>query len=1186
MRNMFKREKVALLIIFLGVIFSNSAGGQLTINEICASNTDVITDGTGEFGDWFEILNTGEDAINLGGYSVSDTETDPDPWHFPEYTLLPGEYLIVFASGKEISLLPTYWQTVIDHGEQWKYTIPHSGTSSGWREKGYDDSGWESGATGIGYGDSDDATIVSPTLSVFLRKSFLVENPVDLTGFMFHVDYDDGFVAYLNGTEVARVGVSGNPPAYNRTAYQGREAVMYRGGAPQSFDLQDRLDLLQQGENVLAVQVHNVSGGSSDLTIIPFLSLRSSDRYGTISPEIQDLNNTYFHTDFRLDAHGDHLYLWDPAGQLIDSSSFSYMESNHSVGRTTSDPDKWGIFDSPTPCGPNSSTHYQDYINELPLFSRSGGRFSATFQLSMTSSNPSDDIYFTLDGSMPDLQSQRFTAPIAVNDDAIIRARILRTGFVPGRTISHTYFRGVNHQLPVVCVSTDPENLWDFETGIYVHGPGAESEFPHFGANFWMDWEKPAHVEVYDQEGNLAFHLDAGIKIYGNWMRALEQKSLAIFARRMYGTGKIVYPLFDDREYSEFEAFVIRNSGNDWFGNDFESGTMYRDLLMTRLVRNMDVEHPAGRPAIVYLNGEYWGIQNMREKLNEHFVASNGQVDPEQVNLLENNQQPMHGDPSHYANLISYMNSHDISREAYYGYVKTQMDIQNFINYQVAQIFFDNRDWPGNNIKYWRPETPNGKWRWILYDTDFGFGLWNPDHVYRNTISFATEEDGPGHPNPPWSTFLLRKLLLNQEFKEQFINSFADQINTSFIADSVIVLIDQMRDAIDEEMYDHVDRWGGSYQQWLHQTNALADFARIRPSWMKNYIKSTFSLQSKQQLLLKVSDPAAGFIRLNSIHIRDFPWEGTYFQGNSVKITAIPMTGYRFTGWSGDLSGSEPQIQLDLSSYTTLEAHFEMDILGESPVVINEICYKQAPGSDSEDWVELHNWSDQYVDISEWVVKDDDDLHSYRIKQGSLLPPGGYQVVCRNLAAFVSVYPSVGKYEGEMGFGFSSNGESVRLYNSQLQLVDSVNYGVSEPWPVIPSGSGYTLALVDPESDNSLPESWQLSEHPLGTPGQNNSMALETDPPLAPDLGNLLFQNMPNPFSAGTRIVYYCSSPQPVRITIHDMKGQLVKLISDGILDSGYHEFEWIPAQGKEGVYLLRAESSGTVHTTKMIKLK
>lgn len=277
---------------------------------------------------------------------------------------------------------------------------------------------------------------------------------------------------------------------------------------------------------------------------------------------------------------------------------------------------------------------------------------------------------------------------------------------------------------------------------------------------------------------------------------------MAIFKRNKYDTKKIDYQIFPDKAIDHFEAIVLRNSGNDW------TSTMFRDAMMQYLIKdNMDIEIQAYQPAIVYLNGEHWGIHNIREKINEHFIAANRNVDSEKIDLLENDGVVINGDNTDYNSLIEFLKDNDVQESDNYAYVKDQMDIDNFMNYMVAQIYFDNTDWPGNNVKYWRLNDTKSKWRWIIYDTDFGFGMYNPNACSNNTLEFATEENGPGWPNPPCSTFLLRTLLENETFRHSFINHFADHLNTTFTATRVNEFIAQMKAGIEPEMIRHRQRW-------------------------------------------------------------------------------------------------------------------------------------------------------------------------------------------------------------------------------------------------------------------------------------------------------------------------------------------------------------------------------------------
>ncbi|MCK4747565.1 MAG: chitobiase/beta-hexosaminidase C-terminal domain-containing protein, partial [Bacteroidales bacterium] len=451
-------------------------------------------------------------------------------------------------------------------GDDWKYILPDANTPSDWRNPGFDDSSWNTGPSGFGYGDNDDATVIPTTISLFLRKGFYVEEPSKVSGCILHMDYDDGFAAFINGNEVAKSGISGNPPGYNTTASSGREATMYSGGEPRRFDLTNHTDLLLQGENVIAVQAHNVSGTSSDLSAIPFISLQIPQKPVDLPPVILNLTNTHFHTNFKLDADGDSLYLTNPEGIILDSVYISGMNVNHSYGRKEHEQNKWVVFETATPGSPNNTPFFEGYVEEPPNFSVPGGRFTAPFQLSISALNPGDTIYYSLDGTEPTIHSLMVQDPLEVSSNMVVRARIIRSGFVPGRIITNTYFTGSDNHLPVITISTDPYNLWDHYDGIYVAGPNAENDFPYFGANFWQDWERPAHIELYDDDGNRTINMDAGIKIYGGWTRGHPQKSMAIYARSKYGTKKIETQLFEDKPIYEFESFIIRNSGNDWFG--------------------------------------------------------------------------------------------------------------------------------------------------------------------------------------------------------------------------------------------------------------------------------------------------------------------------------------------------------------------------------------------------------------------------------------------------------------------------------------------------------------------------------------------------------------------------------------------------------------------------------------------
>ncbi|MCB9000314.1 MAG: lamin tail domain-containing protein, partial [Bacteroidales bacterium] len=193
------------LLILPLLFLVNPLNSQIVINEYSSSNSKVVQDEDGDFPDWIELYNPTDIDVHLGGFHLSDNATSLFKWTFPDITLNQKSYMLVFASGKDRSLPPLSYRTIIDIGSTWNYLIPTSDIGTSWRNIGYDASGWSSGPSGFGYGDNDDATVLNSfIISVFVRKEFEVSNLNDVADFVLSIDYDDSFVAFINGKEIAR----------------------------------------------------------------------------------------------------------------------------------------------------------------------------------------------------------------------------------------------------------------------------------------------------------------------------------------------------------------------------------------------------------------------------------------------------------------------------------------------------------------------------------------------------------------------------------------------------------------------------------------------------------------------------------------------------------------------------------------------------------------------------------------------------------------------------------------------------------------------------------------------------------------------------------------------------------------------------------------------------------------------
>lgn len=1194
------KVKRNILCLLLAVIFFTETYSQdVVINELMGNNTMTLPDEDGDYSDWIELYNKSLTSVHLQNYGLSDSRTNLFRWMFPNISLSPGEFLLIYASGKNKSALVIHLETVINWGDEWKYFVGNSPPPADWKSVSFDDSGWLAGPSGFGYGDGDDSTNVGPPdpftpgpISVFIRKKFMVADTSEIKGILLHVDYDDAFVAYLNDIEIARenIGYIGTPPAFNQFANSAHEAKLYRGILPDLFRI-DR-HLLQNGENVLALQVHNEQLYSSDLTLIPFLSFEMS----AIPPnprgpaQILQLQVPNLHTNFQLRSTGENVYLTNSAGVLLDSVNSGYQPQDISRGRQPDGSNNWYMFSQPTPGSSNNTPGYQEFA-ESPQFSLSAGIYDNPVQITLTSVTPQATIFYSLDGTTPSDTCLLYTGPIIIDSTTVLRARTFAPGYLPSPTVTQTYFINQQYTLPIVSLATDPANFFDWESGIYVMGPNASPDYPHFGANFWKDWEKPVHIEFFEPDGTPGFSIDAGVQIFGSWSRLYPQKSLSIFARDRYGYPEINYQIFSTKSISEFQAIVLRNSGQDW------GKTFFRDAMMHTMVAETDIDIQAYRPAVVFINGKFWGIHNIREKMNEHYLASNHGVDPDNIDFVEQDTV-RHGDASHYHMLLSFVSTEDLTIPANYNYVTTLMNVDNFMDYILSVLYFANPDWPWNNVRCWRPRTPDGKWKWMLYDMDYAF---HAGHLGPDANTFAemrNQQNG--------TTILFFNLLDNQTFREDFINRFADHLNTTFDSSQVLQIIDQMQSGIEEAMPYHIARWQYSFvgpwwlgksidsmDEWYSHIEVTREFARLRGDFMRQHIINEFQLfdGGVGVVHLNVSPAGSGFLKINHLLLNNFPWSGKYFPSVPINLIAIAKPGYRFKEWSGLSAPAVPNIRIPFNDQQTITAVFELDTLQTSSVVINEINYHSAPTFETEDWVEFYNSTQTTLDISGWQFKDSQDDHIFTFPAGTILPVDGYIVICRDTTAFTQYFPYVTNRLGNMGFGLSSNGELIRLYNAQGNLIDSLTFGVTSPWPTQPNGNGPTLALKNPFLDNSLPESWAASSN-HGTPGELNDVyiKIENSQLTIPDKF-YLEQNYPNPFNSSTRISFILPERGKVKLEVYDMLGRLVKTILDKDISAGKMVIDWdgtddLDRLVSSGIYFYRIQADGFQSIRKMLLIR
>ncbi|MEJ2544618.1 MAG: CotH kinase family protein [Calditrichaceae bacterium] len=1152
------------IFVFIILFFILSAKGQeVVINEIMASNSYTLSDEDGDYQDWIELYNEGTDTTSILDWGLSDESGEPFKWIFPDVSLIPGQYLVLFASDKNRREWVAYWDNIIDQGDSWRYFPGTSEPPANWNSSDFDDSSWETGNSGFGYGDGDDQTELSAgILSVYLRKTFVIEDIQDVVSAVLHIDYDDGFVAYLNGVEFARanIGEEGIPPSFNQGTNTDHEAQMYQGSKPDAFSITDWRDYLVSGKNVVAIQVHNINSGSSDLTCIPFFSIGLN--YIPDDPEephdILKLDSTRLHTNFKLSAQGESIYLTKSDSSLADSISFGSIPADHSYGRQPDGDSSFYYFETSTPGSSNTTKGYLKFA-EVPVFSHESGFYDATLELSLENSNPELTVYYTLDGSDPDTNSTEYTGAISVSETEVLKARSFKDDYLPSSIIVKSYFINESTDLPVVSLVSDPDG---------------------------MDWEREASIEFFEENKQLGFSENVIIAIFGGWSRMHPQKSFSVKFKSNRGKNELHYPLFPEFDITTFKSFLLRNSGNDFWN------THIRDAFMQALIKDLDIDYLEYRPAVTFINGEYWGIYNIREKLSEHYVANRHNVDPDNIDMLENDASVIHGDAVHYNTFINYIDNNDMTTDSSYNFVNKMIDLDNCLLYYAFEMYINNRDWPGNNLKYWRERTENGKWRWLVYDTDFGFNLYGSDEHNENPITFALNDDpNQGWPNPDWSTLIMRRLLENPVIQNKFINLFADLLNTNFKTDKVVSIINEYAGHIANEIDKHRSRFGVGGEG----TGRMIEFAEKRPDNMRNFIRNYFGSGNDGNLTINSTD--GGKVILNSLSFSstELPWTGTYFQNNAVQLTAVSEPGYKFTGWTGSVFSEDKQLSFEITANSTLNAHFEKNPL-PSQLVINEINYNSSDEFDPEDWIEIFYNGDENLDISGLIIKDERDTNDFVIPNATFLEPGDYLVFCRDTSSFKSFFPEVDNVIGNLNFGLNGSSDMVRICNHEGHLIDSVAYMDSTPWPTGADGLGPTLELLNPFRDNSIAENWSASDG-HGTPGAVNSVytSIENDETYYLPDKFTLSQNYPNPFNPTTTISYsvraYHDMPlQHVELSVYNVLGQKISTLVSEKQRAGYYKMKWDASQFSSGIYFYRliidSGNEQIIKTKKMMLLR
>jgi len=904
----------SLLILFI----SSFSFGQLVINEGSNKNYSVLADEDGDYEDWIEIYNSGTTAIDLFNYSLSDNST-PGEWFFPHQIIQPNEYIIVFCSEKNRFASTPFTNVLIDSTFQ---------PQPGWNTHYFTTPFYWDGVSNIvlnlcTYNSFYECnSIHSQSATNFNSATIALNYPGSACGFSGGSNAQQRpnirFNSSIIGTGTIQNGYYDYPSAYSNWYEGARQQYLYSAS-----------ELISAG-----LSPGNIDSLSFDViatcpTSLQFIELSMSNTgINSLSPNFVPATGNFHHTNFKISSTGETIKLYNPSGTVVSALNVNCGPGyDISVGHFLDASGTLKRFSSPTPGISNNNSIPSDGYAAAPVFSISSGIYTSPISVSIADpNNPAATIYYTLDGSDPNENSTLWNGtPIYIFQSKILRARSYMNGLIPSTISSTSYLFNVHHTTPIISVISDPQNLF---------GPSGMFDNPS------LDLLKNASIDYFDStlNHNLLFSRRAGIIMDGGWgSRGLPQRPFRIkFDDGVLGQGPISGFIIPDRtNRNQYSDFMLRNGSNQYLI------LPHKDAAQTKMMGDgTNNYYSAWRPASVYINGEYWGLYELREKFNtEMFEIYDGAIE-NTIEILGSSAQygfqlrAIEGDVQNFYNsynLFSQINPLDTN---FWTQADQYFDMIYYNDYIIGELWMNNADWGFNynNLKIYRSNATNYSWRYILMDLEYGL-LPNPSNDFScgydllgQLINWPSTDPGNPHFNIFW------KGLQNDRFKNYFINRFADQMNTVYLPSRLLEIENDMFNRTVSEMANEYERWGDPNNVQA-QVDAFYQYHLIfqedlvcRPENMRNHIQTNFNLSQQVQVELDVFPSNGGKINISTISPDSYPWNGIYFDGVPIQIEALAMPGYQFSHWesNGLITDTTNAIFLDTLTNNSVNfiAHF------------------------------------------------------------------------------------------------------------------------------------------------------------------------------------------------------------------------------------------------------------------------
>lgn len=754
-----------------------NAQSDLVISEVVMSNSGMPYGGV--ISDYVEIINRSQRSVSTEGWYLSDG-ADPYDYPLPVQTLQPGECLVIQCDTAGTGFGLSRGETLMLTGPDYRHaplitcTETEPGLSISLADTG-EDLAYTTAPVSLGFENTE------PGRETYL----LAQQP---KGLMISEVMTSNY-SYLRGPYGAVCDwlelYNAGSEAVDLSAYSVTDNAKF----PAEFKLPQRT--LAPGEYCVIM-----------LTTDPG---KAKAGYDVIAME--------------LSSRGEWLYLYRD-GLVEDFVLIPPLEADDAYGRSSGS-SFFSQLEKPTPGKPNTETAA---VSSDPVAVTAPGKYDGVEYVDVELSAPGK-IYYTTNCTTPNRYCREYTGPIRITETTVLRVISYEEGKSGSNVVDLLYAVNEGDSLPIVSLVAEPRYFWSDEVGIYADGanPGP---FPYDGANYNQNWERPGSVSLYENDGS-GFSQKCGLTIFGGSSRLMAKKSLACMFRKSYGKGQLDYPVFGEDSLPYYEALVLRAGGQE------SNITRFKDEMITSFAgEQLGLPVQNYRPVVLYLNGEYWGIYFIREKINEHYVSGHFGLDADAVEMCRWTGK----NSARYVELRNFAQNRNMANQDNYERVVSQIDVENYTDYMASVIWIGDRD--AGNVRFF--SAPGYPWTWVFFDTDKSFV--EPEY---NTLSWFTRSDLTL--DTSCRTFMVR-LMNNPEYRDYFLRRLAWHIREVWTEDKLIPHIDSFYRMLQADMEKECTRWRTRYSDWEKQVEQLREFARGRSEYLVKHIQRRYGLTEEQMV--------------------------------------------------------------------------------------------------------------------------------------------------------------------------------------------------------------------------------------------------------------------------------------------------------------------------------------------------